>query len=319
MAEEPLYAGDIVDAHHHVWRQADLPWLSGPIVPRIFGPYEPIRRDYLIQEYRSDAASAGIGASVYVQPNWPMDRVVDEVRWIAELRAQTGWPLAMVGCADLFSEDAVTVMRAQQAISPLVVGTRLQLHWHERPEFRFAAGPDRMNDPVFRGNIAALRELGWLFELQVFPGQMRDAAVLVAEHPGVQFVLVHAGMLTDRADPSVVAEWRAGMRELAACPNIVVKLTGQGTFVHRVDRELLRFVADEVLGAFGSTRAMFGTNLPVEKLWTSCAELTDAWRHALRDRTGDEQADVFSRTARRVYGLGDADGLGGQRPPVRAG
>ena len=41
----------IVDAHHHIWRQADLPWLQGPMVPRIFGPYEPIRRDYPIEEY----------------------------------------------------------------------------------------------------------------------------------------------------------------------------------------------------------------------------------------------------------------------------
>jgi len=301
--EGSLYEGDIVDSHHHVWRQADMPWLSGPMVPRIFGPYEPIRRDYLIQEYRDDAASAGIHTSVYVQPNWPMDRVVDEVRWIAELNERTGWPMAMVGCADLFAEDAVEVMRAQQAISRLVVGTRLQLHWHERPEFRFADGPDRMKDPVFRDNIAALRDLGWLFELQVFAGQMHDAAALVADNPDVSFVLVHAGMLTDHTDPAVVAQWRAGMRELAACPNVVVKLTGQGTFVHRVDPDLIRFVADEVLDGFGSARAMFGTNLPVEKLWTTSTELTRAWREALRHRTDDEQEDVFSRTARRVYGL----------------
>ena len=39
----------IVDAHHHIWRQADLPWLVGPMQPRIFGPYEPIRRDYPIE------------------------------------------------------------------------------------------------------------------------------------------------------------------------------------------------------------------------------------------------------------------------------
>src|SRR5690606_32899544 len=41
----------VIDAHHHIWRQADLPWLAGPMVPRIFGPYEPIRRDYGIEEY----------------------------------------------------------------------------------------------------------------------------------------------------------------------------------------------------------------------------------------------------------------------------
>ena len=31
----------IVDAHHHLWRQADLTWLTGPMQPRIFGPYRP--------------------------------------------------------------------------------------------------------------------------------------------------------------------------------------------------------------------------------------------------------------------------------------
>ena len=49
----------IVDAHHHIWRQADLPWLVGPMQPRIFGPYEPIRRDYSIDEYRADLAGVG--------------------------------------------------------------------------------------------------------------------------------------------------------------------------------------------------------------------------------------------------------------------
>ena len=28
----------IIDAHHHSWRPADLPWLSGPELPRIYKP-----------------------------------------------------------------------------------------------------------------------------------------------------------------------------------------------------------------------------------------------------------------------------------------
>ena len=69
----------IVDAHHHIWRQEDLPWLHGPMVPRIFGPYEPIRRDYTIEEYLADIAAAGVTRSVYVQANWAKERFLDEV------------------------------------------------------------------------------------------------------------------------------------------------------------------------------------------------------------------------------------------------
>ncbi|MEV0612820.1 amidohydrolase family protein [Nonomuraea sp. NPDC050404] len=295
------YTGDIVDCHHHIWRAADLPWLSGPMVPRIFGPYEAIRRDYLIEEYLADAAASGIGESVYVQTNWPLDRVVDEVRWLHEVHRETGRPSAFVGAADLFDEDAPEVMRRQAAITPLVRGVRQQLHWHERPEFRFATAPDRMRDPVLRKNIGTLADLGWLFELQVFPEQMPDAADLVAAFPDVTFVLVHAGMLIG---PEYAGQWRSGMAALAELPNIVVKLTGQGTFVHCVDPDLISSVAREVLGWFGAGRAMFGTNFPVEKLWTTMPQLVTTWQDALSHLPPADQHAIFAGTARRVYGLG---------------
>ena len=60
----------MIDAHHHIWRQTDLPWLLGPERPRIFGAYAPIKRDYPIGEYLADIEGSGIGKSVYVQANW---------------------------------------------------------------------------------------------------------------------------------------------------------------------------------------------------------------------------------------------------------
>ena len=50
-----------IDSHFHIWRQVDLAWLVGPMQPRIFGPYEAIRRDYPMAEYRGEAAAAGEG------------------------------------------------------------------------------------------------------------------------------------------------------------------------------------------------------------------------------------------------------------------
>jgi predicted TIM-barrel fold metal-dependent hydrolase len=131
---------------------------------------------------------------------------------------------------------------------------------------------------------------------------MADAVDLVSAFPGTTFVLVHAGMLTDR-DEQTVAGWRTGMRALAEQPNVVVKLTGQGTFVHRVDPDLLSFVAEEVLESFGPRRALFGTNFPIENIWTPMADLVDAWRAALSGLSPAEQSWVFAENARRVYRL----------------
>jgi predicted TIM-barrel fold metal-dependent hydrolase len=299
MPETARYSGDIVDSHHHIWRAEDLPWLSGPMVPRIFGPYEPIKRDYLIDEYIADATASGIVESVYVQTNWPLDQAVTEVRWLREVHQETGWPMAVIGAADLLDEAAAETMRRQAALTPLMRGTRQQLHWHK--DFPYASAPDLMNDAVFRKNIGALADLGWLFELQVFPEQMPDAVELVAAFPDVTFVLVHAGMLIG---PEYLQLWRAGMSALAEQPNVVVKLTGQGTFVHRVDRDLISLIATEVIDRFGADRAVFGTNFPVEKIWTAMPALVEAWKDALAHLPLADQGAIFAGTARRVYALG---------------
>src|SRR5688572_31713815 len=39
--------------------RSDLPWLSGAVLPRIFGPDEPVR-DYPIEEYLIDILGSGV-------------------------------------------------------------------------------------------------------------------------------------------------------------------------------------------------------------------------------------------------------------------
>jgi predicted TIM-barrel fold metal-dependent hydrolase len=289
----------IVDGHHHIWRRADLPWLSGPMVPRIFGPYEPIRRDYPIEEFLADIDGAGVAASVYVQTNWGPGTAIDEVAWVSEVAAASGWPHAIVGYADMTRADAPKVF-ARAAKYPLMRGVRMQLHWHENPEYRFAARPDLMNDPVVRHNIARLADHGWSFDLQVFASQMADAARLAADTPAVTFVLQHCGMPEDLT-PSGRAAWRDGMARLAERPNVAVKLSALGTFVHRLDETLIADIVGETRALFGAERCLFGSNFPIEKLWTSYAELVAAYRRVLAAYPEAEQRAMLGGTARRVY------------------
>jgi predicted TIM-barrel fold metal-dependent hydrolase len=204
----------IVDGHHHIWRQADLPWLVGPMQPRIFGPYESIRRDYPIEEFRADLAGAGVAKSVYVQTNWAPGAYEDEAAWVQRTAERTGWPHAIVAYAD-FGADDVRPQLDRLSRYPLVRGARMQLHWHENPQYRFAARRDLVADPRIRRNVGCLADYGLSFDLQVFAPQMADAADLAESCPKVVFVLQHAGMLEDLSLAGR-AEWRAGMVCLAA-------------------------------------------------------------------------------------------------------
>lgn len=292
---------EIVDAHHHIWRQADLPWLQGPMVPRIFGPYEPIRRDYPIEEFLADIAGSGVTKSVYVQTNWAKTGAVQEVEWVQSVADSHGWPHAVVGYADLL-DNAVGDTLKRQALYPLMRGIRMQLHWHENSMYRFAAAPDLMNDARFRGNIRRLTDHGWSFDLQVFTSQMADAARLAADNPDVVFVLQHAGMLEDLS-PEGRAAWREGMKRLAGQENIVSKLSGLGTFIHRNDPAHIEDVALQTVELFGADRCLFGSNFPIEKLWTTYAGLVAAHRKAIASLPEAEQEEILGGTAARVYRL----------------
>lgn len=291
----------IIDSHFHIWRQADLPWLSGPMQPRIFGPYEPIRRDYPMAEYLADLDGTGVEKAVYVQANWPTDRAEDEVAWVEQTARETGWPHGIVGYADMTVPDARPALD-RLARFPRTRGVRQQLHWHENPLYRFAARPDLCLDPNVQRNVSRLADYGWAFDLQVFAGQMQGAAALADAAPRTALVLQHAGMLEDLSDRGRAA-WREGMRMLADRPNVHAKLSGFGTFIHRNDPEHVRWLVSETVGLFGADRCLFGSNFPIEKLWTDYASLLAAHRDAAGGLSASEREAVFHNTARRIYRL----------------
>lgn len=292
----------VIDAHHHLWRRADLAWLDGPPVPRIFGEYQSIRRDYLADEYLQDCASTGVQGSVYVQTNWPVGRELEEVRWVQSIADQVGWPHAIVGGADL-ADAGLGSLLDEQMKSRLLRGIRQQLHWHTNPQYRFASRPDWVRDSAWRKGLTELRDRGLVFELQVFPSQMADAADLAQAFPDLQIVLLHAGMLTDR-DPTTLAQWREGMQALAHCPNVSTKLSALSTFARCCSTEIWQPIVHETLAWFGPNRCMFGSNFPVEKLWTDYRSLFDVFKTCIDHLSIEEQRAVLHDTAARIYSLG---------------
>ena len=295
------YIGPIIDAHHHIWRLADIPWLAGPIQPRIFGEYSAMQRDYLIDEFVAEARPCGVVGSVYVQANWPADRSEAEVAWVQSVADAGGWPQGIVGYADLAAPDVEDLLDRQLEHRNLR-GIRQQIHWHEKTLYKYTARPDWMNDPAWRRGLRAIGQRGLVFELQVFESQMADSVRLLRDFPEVTFVLLHVGMLEDR---SVLgwARWREGLRAIAACPNVVTKLSGLGTFVRACSTELFRPIIDEALAIFGATRCIYGSNFPVERLWTDYPTMARVMRESLAGLSARDQRAVFHDNAVRVYRL----------------
>jgi predicted TIM-barrel fold metal-dependent hydrolase len=109
-------------------------------------------------------------------------------------------------------------------------------------------------------------------------------------------------MLEDPS-PTGRAAWRAGMARLAACPNVVSKLSGLGTFIHRNDPTHIAAVVTDTVAIFGAERCLFGSNFPIEKLWTGYGALVDAFRAATAPLSAEQRDAILRGTATRVYRL----------------
>ncbi len=291
----------IIDAHHHIWRFDRTPWLQGSMHPRIFGDYDTLRRDYDIAEFASDAAPHGVIGSVYIQVNLAPGDEVWEAQWAAEEGSRHGLVQAVVAFADLHHPRVADLLDRQISVAP-IRGIRQQLHWHEDPRYRFAASPTTMLEPAWQRGLRAVGARGLHFELQVFPSQFDSALVLVDAHPDIVFVLLHAGMPAD-ATAAARAQWAAGLRAFALRPNVVVKLSGLGTFARRCELSLWQPVIEQTVEIFGPTRCLFGSNFPIEKLWTDYGTLINTVSLSLAGYSDRERQAIFHGTAVWLYRL----------------
>ena len=162
--------------------------------------------------------------SVHVTAMWGSKRALDETRWLQSVADKHGFPHGIVCQAEMTDPDLDVKLKEQTQFANLR-GVRHQLHWDSHPLRQPNPTPDLCNTPEFRRGFALLEKYGLHFELQVFAGQAKYAVELIKAFPKVPMILLHSGMLTDRA-PLMIEQWRAALTAMAAFPNVHVKLSG---------------------------------------------------------------------------------------------
>src|ERR1017187_9232629 len=293
------YSGPVIDTHHHIWLRKDVAWLADPPIPRMFGDYFGLRRDYPVEEWINDVVPQGVTKSVPVTANWGLARALDETRWLQSVADKHGFPHGIVCNVDLASPEAEAALEAQKQF-PNLRGVRQMLYWDSDPVRQAASRPDYCNDRDFRRGFALLEKHDLHFELQVYAGQVAYAADLVKAFPNVRMILVHAGMLTARTQEAI-NEWRAALTAMAAFPNLNVKLSGLGMYSLGITVPQVRQVIRDSIQIFGIERTIYGSNFPLEKLFASYADFLAAYRTVMSEYTADEQRKGFYDNAVRFY------------------
>lgn len=285
----------MIDAHHHLWdlQAVHYPWLMDP-APRFFGDPAPIRRNYLLPEFRADVEAAGGHASVHIQVG-AADPMA-EAGWVQSVAdAAPDWPMKQVVFCDLTQPDLDATLDAFAAL-PSVVGAR-QIVGRSPVEDAATGTNDLLQNPAFADGLARLAARGWSFDLQLIPELMPAMARILRDLPDLPVALCHCGSPHDRS-PAGLARWADLLHSLSALPSVTCKLSGLGMFDHGWTADRFAPIVGTVLDQFGPDRLMFGSNFPVCSLTSDYAKLIATLRDLVP--AADHDA-VFDATARAFY------------------
>ena len=287
----------IIDAHQHFWQLSQgyrYPWLQDKAGSEgMLGSLAPIIRDYLPTDYAADTSTYEVVKTVHIEAV-PADPLF-ETNWLSGLGPL---PTGLVGFAAL-NAPGVEGLIAAQAADPKVKGIRQIVNWHPNPKLSFTPA-DLLEDSAWRAGYALLGKYDLSFDLQLYPNQMAGAAALARQHPETLIVINHTGMPVDR-DAEGLARWRDGLKAMAAEDNIVIKISGLGMVEHNWTTDSIRPFVLGAIDAFGTGRAMFGSNFPVDRLYSAFDVLYGAFETIVEGFSPAEQDQLFRANAERWY------------------
>ena len=292
----------IVDPHVHLWdlSRARYGWLQDePLPNNPAGDMSPIAgRDYLLKDYLADTTGWRVDKIVHVEAGMPRGQQLGETDWLQAMADAYGYPQGIVAGADLLDPDLDALLEAHAA-RPNVRGIRQIVCWHADP-LKTYTDHDLLQDPAWVAGFAKLARHGLSFDLQLYPSQMATAAAIAARHPDIPMIVNHAGLPADRNEAGM-ERWRAGLRLLAVQPHISIKISGLGITDRAWTTDSIRPVVLECIDAFGTDRAMFASDFPVERVHGTFDAFYSGFDSITADFSADERGRLFAANAEAIY------------------
>jgi L-fuconolactonase len=279
-----------IDAHQHFWvyDRSEYAWIDESM--------GALRRDFLPKDLEPELNHAGFQGCVAVQAR----QTNEETRWLLQLASESSFILGVVGWLDLRSPQAGSELQGL-ANQPKLVGVRHVLQ--DEPDERFLLRPE------FLRGVASLAQYDLAYDILIFEKHLPVAAEFVRKFPQQRFVLDH--LAKPRIKEKRIHPWTAGMRALAAFPNVYCKLSGLVTEADWQNWKPEEFTPylDVVMECFGPDRLMIGSDWPVCTVAASYPRAIGAVVQYIDRFSKEVREKLLGENAQRFYKLSVARNL----------
>ncbi len=293
----------VIDTHHHFWsaKSGTYSWLNINDQETLWGCPSNLPREFFPEDLIKAAENLELAKSVHLQCGYDPARPADESKLLQEMADNPdsrGFPHGIVAFADLSQPDVDSLL-SQHCEYKNMRGIRQLLDFHKNPNWSQA---DRhfMRDEAWRKNFSLLERYKLSFDLHIYHHQIDDAISLAQANPNILVILNHAGIPADRDTESINA-WRTALHRFSECDNVAAKISGLGMCDRNWTVESIRPFVVDVIEAFGVDRCMFGSNFPIDSLFSDYQTVWRAYDQITADLSDDERVKLFHDNAEKYY------------------
>ncbi len=292
----------IIDPHMHLWDLDKLtyPWLLPPFDEEAaIGSLSLIAKTYLIDDYQRDAAGWDVRGTVHIEAG--ASDALAETDWLQEL-ANNGEIVRGIVAAASLNAPNIEPLLAAHAERKNVKGIRQVIHWHSNPKISTVPN-DITTSEAWKAGFSHLSKYNLRFDLHAYPSQFMHLSQLFKHHPDIPVIINHTG-LGIPSDANWKDVWREGMRALADLPHVSLKIAGLGFLWNPWTIDQIRDYVLEAIDIFGTSRTMFSSNFPTDKLFDSFDRHYKAYDLLTKNFSETDRSKLFAENANKIYDLG---------------
>ena len=297
------------DPHFHIW-DISSSTNSGHDSTVLFPPHD--RETYGIHDFEKDLTTSGfhLTGGVFIEAlsvchvelsgDDYAKYCLAETKWVSEQIALSSNDYHIVSTLAL-EDPNFSKHLAKLAQNPRVIGIRQILNYQPSWPRNGRLGNLLDNGAWLKG-FEKLKEIQFLFDLQINPHQMKQAAKLSEKNNEIPLVVGHLGTPTLEDLTSGKTYWE-GIQALADLPQSSIKIS----MLSYIDKDwqnnsLIEDTVLKIIDVFGVDRCFFASNFPVELNdgWPA-EKLFDAFRDLAKSFSPDDQKKLFAENAKRVY------------------
>jgi predicted TIM-barrel fold metal-dependent hydrolase len=281
-----------VDTHFHLHdmkrQELRYVWLERDFVHPLLGDIDAIKaQHYWVQDFIAEIRFSSVPKAVHVQAALGIEDPVEETKWLQSFADEYGYPHAIVAECHLNQSDAEAVLERHSQFRN-VRGIR-----------DFGPG-EYLLDPAWRAGFSLLERFNLICDIDTRPERAASLLDLAMTYPGVQIVVDHCA-LPEKRDADYFQMWRKALATMARAPNVTMKISGLGMCDNRWTLESVRPWILSCIEIFGVPRVVFGSNWPLDRLYSSYPDLVNAYRTILGGFSDADQLAMLSSNAERLF------------------